>query len=332
MASRWWMGNTRDKHNWLRSGPRRGLLYLINELFGLTNDRTHFVNLSDGGHFENLGVYELVRRRCRFIIACDAEQDGALTFSGLGNAIRKCRTDFGVEITVRATRIQPVKDASQSAIHCVVGDIAYPNQERGTLLYLKASVTGDEPADVLEYKARQPMFPHHSTMGDQFFDESQFESYRKLGFHIVQTAFAVPGSGNRSVAQRFDDLRDYWCPPSSAIEQHFSSHAEQYDALLERLRGEPDLRFMDPAFFGLAATTPEKRQQLFVGASMLDLMQRVFLDLGLEHDSQHPHNAGWMTIFRRWTEHAAVCEAWQASRHSYGRRFQRFVDGLQNRQ
>ena len=111
----WWMGNPRDKQNWLRSSPRRGLLYLLNELFGLTNDRTHFVNLSDGGHFENLGIYELVRRRCRYIIACDAEQDAALTFSGLGNAIRKCRTDLGVEITrsrdiasapLRASRIR----------------------------------------------------------------------------------------------------------------------------------------------------------------------------------------------------------------------------------
>ena len=103
----WWMGNPRDKYNWLRSSPRRGLLYLLNELFSLTNDRTHFVNLSDGGHFENLGIYELIRRRCRYIIACDAEQDESLTFSGLGNAIRKCRIDFGAEISVRSTRIRP---------------------------------------------------------------------------------------------------------------------------------------------------------------------------------------------------------------------------------
>ena len=121
----WWMGNPRDKYNWLRSSPRRGLLYLLNELFGLTNDRTHFVNLSDGGHFENLGIDELVRRRCRYIIACDAEQDDALTFNGLGNAIRKCRMDLGVEISVRATRIQPPAGSLNSTLHCVVGDIEY---------------------------------------------------------------------------------------------------------------------------------------------------------------------------------------------------------------
>src|SRR5678809_1644071 len=95
-----WMGNPRDKFNWLRSTPRRGLLYLVNELLGFTSDDTHFVNLSDGGHFENLGVYELVRRRCRYIVACDAEQDGGLAFGDLGNLIRKCRTDMGVDIEI----------------------------------------------------------------------------------------------------------------------------------------------------------------------------------------------------------------------------------------
>jgi Patatin-like phospholipase len=326
----WWMGNPRDKYNWLRSGPRRGLLYLVNELFGLTNDRTHFVNLSDGGHFENLGVYELVRRRCRYIVACDAEQDDALTFNGLGNAIRKCRTDLGTEISVRATRIQPPNGTGHSALHCVVGDILYPDGEPGTLLYLKASVTGDEPADVLEYKARQHAFPHHSTMSDQFFDESQFESYRKLGFHVVQTAFSVPGSAELSLEDRFNELRDYWYPASSAIEQHFSGHAMQYEALLERLRQTPGLDFLDGAFFEPAGTNRGERQELFVGASMLDLMQRVFIDLNLERDGQHPHNAGWMAIFRNWMRHEAVLSAWKASRESYGRRFRRFVDSLQN--
>ena len=324
----WWMGNPRDKYNWLRSGPRSGLLYLVNELLGLTDDRSHFVNLSDGGHFENLGLYELVRRRCRYIIACDAEQDDALKFNGLGNAIRKCRTDLGTEITIRATRIQPEAGNTHSTIHCVVGDITYPDNEVGTLLYLKASVTGDEPADVLEYRAREPAFPHHSTMADQFFDESQFESYRKLGVHVVKTAFGVPDSESVELDKRFSELRDYWYPASAAIEQHFSRHAQQYDALLERLREAPALEFIDAAFFDPAGTTRRERQELFVGASMLDLMQRVFLDLDLERDAAHPHNAGWMAIFRNWVRHDAVQSAWEASRHSYGRRFQRFVDGL----
>ena len=272
----WWMGNPRDKYNWLRSTPRRGLLYLLNELLGLTNDRSHFVNLSDGGHFENLGIYELVRRQCRYIVACDAEEDTALTFNGLGNAIRKCRMDFGAEITVRATRIQPPAGAVHSTLHCVVGDIKYPNGEVGTLLYLKASVTGDEPADVLEYQSRQPSFPHHSTIADQFFDESQFESYRKLGAHIAQVAFAVPDSEEASLAERFGFLRDYWYPASSRVDP--GGLSAQYEGLLDRVRTAQSLDFIDPAFFDPAGLDRAERQQLFVGASMLDLMQRVFID------------------------------------------------------
>src|SRR5205807_4059036 len=92
----WWMGNPRHDVSWRRSGPRHGLMYLVRELFGMADDRQRHVYLSDGGHFENLGIYELVRRRCSVIIACDAEEDHAFAFDGLGGVIRKCFVDFGV--------------------------------------------------------------------------------------------------------------------------------------------------------------------------------------------------------------------------------------------
>ena len=172
------------------------------------------MNLSDGGHFDNLGLYELVRRRCRYIIIGDGEQDGALTFGSLGGAIRKCRADFGVEIEIDPTPIR-LKADGRSKTHCVVGTITYPeidpraadddedqaagggpsdarlsrrtSRARGWILYLKSSLTGNEPADVIEYQSRNPDFPHQST-GDQFFSESQFESYRRLGLHVVREA------------------------------------------------------------------------------------------------------------------------------------------------
>ena len=87
----WWMGNPRRDEESLLSGPRLGLGALLSELVGRTDDETNFVNLSDGGHFDNMGIYELVRRRCKFIVLCDAEQDGNYKFGGLGMAIRKCR-------------------------------------------------------------------------------------------------------------------------------------------------------------------------------------------------------------------------------------------------
>ena len=333
----WWMGNPRDKHNWLRSGPRRGLLYLLNELFGMTNDRTHFVNLSDGGHFENLGLYELVRRRCRYIIACDAEQDAAMHFNGLGNAIRKCRTDLGAEISVSATRIRPLSGLL-SPLHCVLGDITYADGEKGTLLYLKASVTGDEPADVLEYAARESAFPHHSTLTDQFFDESQFESYRKLGFHVAHTAFAAPirsaqneplNDTHDHLAAIFAHMRDYWHPGNPALLERRSAHAEQYDALLDRIMSDQSLAFVDDAFFHAAGDGPmPHRPRLFVGALMLDLMQRVYIDLDLDNDRDHPHNSGWISIFKRWKRHPAVVDAWAASEDDYSRPFRWFYRSL----
>jgi hypothetical protein len=40
------------------------------------------------------------------------------------------------------------------------------------------------PADVAQYAAMDPDFPHQSTL-DQLFDEPQFESYRALGSHVI---------------------------------------------------------------------------------------------------------------------------------------------------
>jgi hypothetical protein len=203
----WWLGNPRHAATWTRSSPRLGLTYLVNELLGNTKSTSAFVNLSDGGHFENLGIYELVRRHCRLIIACDAEQDGDLTFSGLGNAIRKCRTDFGVEIEFLGPSLSAfapsrasgpsgpqeapgADDRRYAPAHWLEAVIRYPSGDQGRLIYIKSSLTGDEPGDVFEYSRRVRKFPHEST-ADQFFDESQFESYRKLGYHIGQGVFTA---------------------------------------------------------------------------------------------------------------------------------------------
>ncbi|MES1257678.1 MAG: hypothetical protein ABUS51_04580 [Acidobacteriota bacterium] len=185
----WWVGNTRLDGPSSRPGPSHSLTALLAELFAFTDARSDFVNLSDGGHFENLGLYELVRRRCRYIIAGDGEQDGDYHFESLGGAIRKCRTDFGAEIAIDPRRITPKDGASGS--HCVVGRITYAGdaEPTGWLLYLKSSLSGDEPEDVAQYKASHADFPQEPT-SNQFFTESQFESYRKLGLHVWKSAVA----------------------------------------------------------------------------------------------------------------------------------------------
>ena len=194
----WWISNPRvlsedgtalsDPNAYPWPSPRVSLWSLGQELFGMANDTSNYVYLSDGGHFDNMGLYELVRRRCRYIIICDAEDDHSLTFGGIGMAIRKCRIDFGAEISLDLRCVQHGKDSDYSSDHCVVGTIKYPedsvrSEPPGIVVYMKSSLTGDEPANVLNYKKEHPIFPNESTL-NQWFTESQFESYRRLGHHI----------------------------------------------------------------------------------------------------------------------------------------------------
>ena len=212
----WWCGNPRHEESYQHSSPDYAGLQLVKELLGQSDSKSDFVNLSDGGHFENMAVYELIRRRCSYIIACDGEQDGDLHFGGLGNLVRKCRVDFGVEIRVMLDELIPVETTRRSRFHCLVGDIIYPDGFQGRLLYLKSSVSGDEPADILEYRYRCEQFPHEST-ADQFFDESQFESYRRLGLHIGRTTLDIicdepmPTPGG-NLDRLFNRLQARWRP------------------------------------------------------------------------------------------------------------------------
>ena len=200
-----WMGNPANETTWKKKAPHFSLQVLLSELFGLTSAGSKWVNLADGGFFDNLGVYELVRRRCRFILACDVEADPKLEFNGLGNMIRRCRNDFGVEI--RFENLDPLRLQSGTPFsrwHCAVGKILYNrvdvNAPEGLLVYIKASLTGDEPADLLNYHRKNEQFPHQST-GDQWFEESQFESYRRLGQHIGLVVFGAIGLPAELVAR-----------------------------------------------------------------------------------------------------------------------------------
>jgi hypothetical protein len=182
-----WCGNPLHPRTWQTRGPVWGGKYLFLELFGLTDEITPFVYLSDGGHFENLGVYELVRRRCAVIVVCDCGADPDYQFADLANAMQKCYTDFGIEISICVDKLRPDGDAKGEKSHIAIGAIAYdkvdPGALPGKLILVKPCMNGDEPSDVQSYKARHDQFPQQPTT-DQWFDETQFESYRKLGYHI----------------------------------------------------------------------------------------------------------------------------------------------------
>jgi hypothetical protein len=194
-----------------RAKPPNALYSLANELLSQTNDRRRDVYLSDGGHFENLGIYEMVRRRCRYILAVDAGADGDATFEDLGNAVRKVRIDFDVRIVFdppvaigsRRQPVVPFCDYACATIH-------YPDLGAmpGYLIYLKPSYPPDMAIDVKAYGNLHTAFPHESTI-DQFFTESQFESYRQLG----ENEAGALAPDKRSLAEFFTAVRQRLTQP-----------------------------------------------------------------------------------------------------------------------
>lgn len=214
----WWLGNPgrAGQATYRRACPEFAVGPLLAEAFGFTDDQKRYVYLSDGGHFENLGLYEMVLRRCHYILVSDAGCDEKMEFQDLGNAIRKIRIDLGIDIDIN---VEPLRPSAQhrSNVHYAIGTIRYsrvdPGAPDGILIYLKPSLSGDEPVDVLEYAAHHEQFPHEPT-SDQFFDESQFESYRRLGEHVAAEVFASVTAQTGTLPAAFDALQ----------EQHNPSH------------------------------------------------------------------------------------------------------------
>ncbi|MBI1202435.1 MAG: hypothetical protein GC182_07985 [Rhodopseudomonas sp.] len=216
----WWLGNPGKEGDatYIKEGPSTAIVPLAQEAFGLTTDSKPWVYLSDGGHFENLGIYEMVRRRCRFIVAIDGSCDPDFVFEDLGNALRKIYIDLGVRIEFKTLDLMQNRpdaaalkaaitqwertdavDRSKSPIpYYAIGSINYkeadgPQCDDGIILYIKPALhgtSGTEGAGVRSYGAANLTFPHEST-ADQWFTESQFESYRSLGLDIGDTLFGA---------------------------------------------------------------------------------------------------------------------------------------------
>jgi hypothetical protein len=212
------------------------------ELFGQARADGWQVHLSDGGHLENTGVYELIRRHCHVIVATDCGMDPAGTFTDLGNLVRRVRIDFGVDIRIDLSPLKP-DESGRARQYMVAGDIHYPGGDTGVLLLLKPAMVGGEPADVQQYRSRNPAFPHEST-GDQFYSEAQWESYRRLGEHAALSAFEAvvepAGAGANPLAAwmgTFARARREWQPKPDGYEarlSHFADRVAELDAVLRQ--------------------------------------------------------------------------------------------------
>jgi hypothetical protein len=187
-----WLGNPghAGRRSWVKNGPTSGLRAFVDEMLGLTNKDNPWVYLSDGGHFENLGLYEMVLRRCHTIVVVDASADPAFEFEDLGNALRKIRVDLGIPIEFKGGNSLPMTLRDSRHSHALAS-IRYSamdpisRDDDGVLLYIKPSISGDEPIDVTQYGRKDQAFPQQPT-ADQWFDESQFESYRELGEYTIR--------------------------------------------------------------------------------------------------------------------------------------------------
>jgi hypothetical protein len=192
----WWLGNpgAPGEDTYQSEGPRVAIRPFVAEMFGQTTDTRRYVYLSDGGHFENLALYEMIRRRCRCIVMSDAGCDPNFSFEDLGNAVRKIAIDLGVYISFGQLRALKARSKDNSLIegaYYAIGEIDYKTapegsaaSENGYILYIKPGYHGTESAGIVAYATANAAFPHETT-ADQFFSESQFESYRTLGFEIA---------------------------------------------------------------------------------------------------------------------------------------------------
>jgi hypothetical protein len=176
-------------------------------------ETSKWLEIADGGHFENLAVYELVRRRCGLIVVCDGGQDNASSYGDLVTAVQRMGQDFGATVhfdmqvkkadgngfenssPAQMIATPTLKDYPKGAEFAekgyFVGRIDYGQRggkgwpESGILIYLKSTLIRDLAIGAKGYRGAHHDFPNEST-GDQFFDEEQFEAYREVGYRICE--------------------------------------------------------------------------------------------------------------------------------------------------
>lgn len=272
--------------------------YFIYELLGMFGTNNRMLNISDGAHIENLGIYELLRRKCRLIIGVDSGADPMFSFYDLERLTIRARNELGVDIRFRPGQdpediIRPKPSHGYSRQRYAVADLYqiwdkvekvvdgelcetiehYQNKKIGTFIYVKSSVMAPEgrpkiPKDdwlkygTYKYKIYHPAFPHEPT-SDQFFDPIQWESYYQLGQHIGSDVLGI------------DDFASYQDGSKQPFEITGEQLIEHFDHELD-LFAQPistldELEKMMPA-----NTEPISEDELLVELEMADLQEDTF--------------------------------------------------------
>ena len=300
-------------------------LALLSEMGSAVSEDKNLVNLSDGGHIENMAAYELLRRRCKYIICGDGEADPTLTFGGLATLMRSARIDMGIEIEILLDDLR-LDEHGNSHQHAALGRIKYPPREvggtpeMGYLLYIKSSFTGNEDETMREYRAKSADFPHETT-ADQFIDEGQFEAYRALGFHMADGLFPPREKGDPKLTwggfvEWFDDLRADLAPRLSSKHSELQEQLRRIQKTLvkEAYRDyyyelHPELGGDGRPASGKVKLTPEVT---YIVGQQLALMESAFvtLDLGQPVNWNHEANQGWRALFEGWARAASFRKAY----------------------
>jgi hypothetical protein len=203
---------------WHRPRPE----YLWKELFGRNRLEDKFLYVTDGGHYENLGLVELLRRGCGVIYCFDA--GGGNSSKALGDAIALARTELNVEIEMSARAVELTEDPETrlSKVVCAEGKILYPAtpsrpRVTGKLFYVRSVVSDETPWDLRSYQLEDGIFPHDSTF-DQFLTDQKFEAYRRLGSCGAQAAtlLAHPPRARKNGGVKVTQAQTYGAPTSSS--------------------------------------------------------------------------------------------------------------------
>jgi hypothetical protein len=190
-----------------------GVDYLLREMAGHMNENLPFLNLSDGGHIENLGVYELVRRKSKFIICVHGGASLGTERGDLQRLQRYLKIDLGIDLEYDLSDLQP-DAARQVRAYATLVKVKYAKDEVGWMIYLKPAITGGEPPYVLDLRCAVPEFPNEGLL-DQAYSEEKFEAYRALGKWLAESLFRdeiVGESQPGSIREWFQKLADNLLP------------------------------------------------------------------------------------------------------------------------